>query len=86
MKRLLGALSLCSSSLLTVDPSSTLYSVKTSIDSTLFFEEPNTTADAVFNMLITLCDKASNARLVVTPICQYLESSKVYRKCAKICI
>lgn len=40
------------------------------------FEEPQTTAEAVFQLLITLSEKASNSRLIVSSICQYLEASK----------
>lgn len=39
-------------------------------------EEPQTIADAVFSLMITLSERASNPRLVVAPICQYLEESK----------
>ncbi|XP_037827973.1 baculoviral IAP repeat-containing protein 6 isoform X2 [Lucilia sericata] len=73
MKRLLGSLSHCSSTSFTLMVSSALYSVKPA-DSTFLLDEPQTTADAVFNMLITLCEKASNSRLIVAPICQYLEA------------
>ncbi|XP_054725362.1 baculoviral IAP repeat-containing protein 6 isoform X3 [Anastrepha obliqua] len=69
MKRLLGSLSHCSSSSFTVMASS----------SNFLLDEPQTTADAVFNLLITLYDKASNARLIVAPICQYLEASTIQR-------
>ncbi|KAL9897854.1 dual E2 ubiquitin-conjugating enzyme/E3 ubiquitin-protein ligase BIRC6-like isoform 3-T4 [Glossina fuscipes fuscipes] len=78
MKRLLGSLSHCSSNSFTLMVSSALYSVKPT-DSNFFLEEPQTTADAVFNMLITLCEKVSNSRLIVAPICQYLESSIQHR-------
>ena len=73
MKRLLGSLSHCSSTSFTLMVSSALYSVKTA-DSTFLLDEPQTAADAVFNMLITLCEKASSSRLIVAPICQYLEA------------
>ncbi|XP_036324883.1 baculoviral IAP repeat-containing protein 6 isoform X2 [Rhagoletis pomonella] len=69
MKRLLGSLSHCSSSSFTIMASS----------SNFLLDEPQSTADAVFNLLITLYDKASNARLIVAPICQYLEASTIQR-------
>lgn len=75
MKRLLGSLSHCSSVSFTLMAPSSLLSVKTA-DSALLLDEPQTTADAVFNLLIFLCDKASQASLIVEPICQYLETSK----------
>uniref|UniRef100_W8AIN7 Dual E2 ubiquitin-conjugating enzyme/E3 ubiquitin-protein ligase BIRC6 n=1 Tax=Ceratitis capitata TaxID=7213 RepID=W8AIN7_CERCA len=67
MKRILGSLSHCSSSSFTIMASS----------SNFLLDEPQSTADAVFNLLITLYDKASNPRLIVASICQYLESSTI---------
>ncbi|KAM7359256.1 BIR repeat containing ubiquitin-conjugating enzyme isoform 2-T2 [Cochliomyia hominivorax] len=78
MKRLLGSLSHCSSTSFTLMVSSALYNVKPT-DSTFLLDEPQTTADAVFNMLITLCEKASNSRLIIAPICQYLEACTTQR-------
>lgn len=75
MKRLLGSLSHCSSSSFTLMSSSDLYGTQPAI-STFLLDEPQTAADAVFNMLLTLCEKASNSRLIVAPICQYLEACK----------
>ncbi|XP_054081324.1 baculoviral IAP repeat-containing protein 6 isoform X3 [Zeugodacus cucurbitae] len=69
MKRLLGSLSHCSSSSFTIMASS----------SNFLLDEPQSTADAVFNLLITLYDKASNPRLIVASICQYLETSTIQR-------
>nr|XP_014092668.2 baculoviral IAP repeat-containing protein 6 isoform X3 [Bactrocera oleae] len=69
MKRLLGSLSHCSSSSFTIVASS----------SNFLLDEPQSTADAVFNLLITLYDKASNPRLIVASICQYLETSTIQR-------
>ncbi|XP_073817547.1 BIR repeat containing ubiquitin-conjugating enzyme isoform X2 [Musca autumnalis] len=73
MKRLLGSLSHCSSSSFTLMSSSDLYGTHPAI-STFLLDEPQTAADAVFNMLLTLCEKASSSRLIVAPICQYLEA------------
>lgn len=42
----------------------------------MVLDEPQTIADAVFSLMITLSERASNPRLVVAPICQYLEESK----------
>ncbi|XP_075144573.1 BIR repeat containing ubiquitin-conjugating enzyme [Haematobia irritans] len=73
MKRLLGSLSHCSSSSFTLMSPSDLYGTQPAI-TTFLLDEPQTAADAVFNMLLTLCEKASNSRLIVAPICQYLEA------------
>jgi len=48
-----------------------------SLKSNMVLDDPQTIADAVFSLMITLSDKASNPRLVVAPICQYLEESKI---------
>ncbi|XP_062126380.1 baculoviral IAP repeat-containing protein 6 isoform X3 [Drosophila sulfurigaster albostrigata] len=75
MKRLFGALSQCSTNTFTMMSSSCFFSLKTN----MVLDEPQTIADAVFSLMITLSERASNPRLVVAPICQYLEESTVQR-------
>ncbi|XP_037945587.1 baculoviral IAP repeat-containing protein 6-like isoform X2 [Teleopsis dalmanni] len=74
MKRLLTALSNCTSTsvILTITNNSITTTKATDNNS---FDDPQTTADAVFNMLVLLYEKASSPRLVIAPICQYLEAS-----------
>lgn len=72
MKRLFGTLSQCSTNTFTMMSSSCFFSLKTN----MVLDEPQTIADAVFSLMITLSERASNPRLVVAPICQYLEESK----------
>lgn len=74
MKRLFGALSQCSTNTFTMMSSSCFFSLKTN----MVLDEPQTIADAVFSLMITLSERASNPRLVVAPICQYLEESKCW--------
>ncbi|XP_030370289.1 baculoviral IAP repeat-containing protein 6 isoform X2 [Scaptodrosophila lebanonensis] len=75
MKRLFGSLSQCSTNAFTMMTSNCFFSMK----SQLVWDEPVTFADAVFSLMITLSEKASNPRLVVAPICQYLEETTVQR-------
>ncbi|KAH8417362.1 hypothetical protein KR222_009764, partial [Zaprionus bogoriensis] len=75
MKRLFGTLSQCSTNTFTMMSSSCFFSLKTN----LVLDEPNTIADAVFSLMITLSERASNPRLVVAPICQYLEETTIQR-------
>ncbi|TDG43863.1 hypothetical protein AWZ03_009727 [Drosophila navojoa] len=75
MKRLFGALSQCSTNTFTMMSSSCLFSLKTN----MVLDEPQTIADAVFSLMITLSERASNPRLVVAPICQYLEETTIQR-------
>lgn len=77
MKRLFGALSQCSTNTFTMMSSSCFFSLKTN----MVLDEPQTIADAVFSLMITLSERASNPRLVVAPICQYLEESKFLFLC-----
>ncbi|XP_064535866.1 baculoviral IAP repeat-containing protein 6 isoform X5 [Drosophila montana] len=75
MKRLFGALSQCSTNTFTMMSSSCFFSLKTN----MVLDEPQTIADAVFSLMITLSERASNPRLVVAPICQYLEETTIQR-------
>lgn len=79
MKRLLNSLSHCTSSSFTMlTPSTTaVYSLNSlTSDLSFTFNEPQTTADAVFHLLMLLCEKASHPKLIVTPVFNYLETSK----------
>ncbi|XP_055907013.1 baculoviral IAP repeat-containing protein 6 isoform X1 [Eupeodes corollae] len=78
MKRLLGSLSNCSSNSLTLITPGSLYSMK-SPDSTFLLDEPQTTTDAVFSLLMLLSEKASETGLVIAPLCQYLETNSIAR-------
>lgn len=71
MKRLFGTLSQCSTNTFTMS-SGCFFSLKSNV----VLDDPQTIADSVFSLMLTLSDKASNPRLVVAPICQYLEESK----------
>ncbi|XP_037726370.1 baculoviral IAP repeat-containing protein 6 isoform X3 [Drosophila subpulchrella] len=75
MKRLFGTLSQCSTNTFTMMSSGCFFSLK----SNMVLDDPQTIADAVFSLMITLSDKASNPRLVVAPICQYLEETTIQR-------
>ncbi|XP_070142867.1 dual E2 ubiquitin-conjugating enzyme/E3 ubiquitin-protein ligase BIRC6 isoform X3 [Drosophila kikkawai] len=75
MKRLFGTLSQCSTNTFTMMTSGCFFLPK----SNMVLDDPQTIADAVFSLMITLSDKASNPRLVVAPICQYLEETTIQR-------
>ncbi|XP_015038690.2 baculoviral IAP repeat-containing protein 6 isoform X3 [Drosophila pseudoobscura] len=75
MKRLFGTLSQCSTNTFTMMSSGGFLLLK----SNTVLDDPQTIADAVFSLMITLSDKASNPRLVVAPICQYLEETTIQR-------
>ncbi|KMZ04446.1 baculoviral IAP repeat-containing protein 6 isoform X6 [Drosophila simulans] len=75
MKRLFGTLSQCSTNTFTMMSSGCFFSPK----SNMILDDPQTIADAVFSLMITLNDKASHPRLVVAPICQYLEETTIQR-------
>ncbi|KQS39320.1 uncharacterized protein Dere_GG17289, isoform B [Drosophila erecta] len=75
MKRLYGTLSQCSTNTFTMMSSGCFFSLK----SNMILDDPQTIADAVFSLMITLNDKASHPRLVVAPICQYLEETTIQR-------
>ncbi|XP_015009950.2 baculoviral IAP repeat-containing protein 6 isoform X4 [Drosophila erecta] len=75
MKRLYGTLSQCSTNTFTMMSSGCFFSLK----SNMILDDPHTIADAVFSLMITLNDKASHPRLVVAPICQYLEETTIQR-------
>ncbi|XP_070137301.1 dual E2 ubiquitin-conjugating enzyme/E3 ubiquitin-protein ligase BIRC6 isoform X1 [Drosophila bipectinata] len=74
MKRLFGTLSQCSTNTFTMS-SGCFFSLKSSV----VLDDPQTIADSVFSLMLTLSDKASNPRLVVAPICQYLEETTIQR-------
>ncbi|XP_068153762.1 baculoviral IAP repeat-containing protein 6 isoform X3 [Drosophila tropicalis] len=76
MKRLFGALSQCSTNSFKLMTSSGFFSVVPN----MLLDNPQTIVDAVFNLMRTLSDRASNPRLVVAPICQYLEETTIQRK------
>lgn len=86
MKRLLGSLSHCCSSSFAMFVASSMYTVNTdSTTTTNTLNEPQTVADAVFQLLMLLSKKATQAQLVVKPLCDFLNSSKFRTKSNFIC-
>ncbi|XP_055696918.1 baculoviral IAP repeat-containing protein 6 isoform X3 [Phlebotomus papatasi] len=75
MTRLLGSLSHCSSSSFALLAASAMYSSVNPLDTNSAFGEPQTVADAVFQLLMLLSKKASQPVLVVRPIYQFLNTT-----------
>ncbi|XP_059612083.1 baculoviral IAP repeat-containing protein 6 [Phlebotomus argentipes] len=75
MTRLLGSLSHCSSSSFALLAASAMYSSVNPLDTNSAFGEPQTVADAVFQLLMLLSKKASQPVLVVKPIYLFLNTT-----------
>ncbi|GAB0094178.1 Baculoviral IAP repeat-containing protein 6 [Sergentomyia squamirostris] len=75
MTRLLGSLSHCSSSSFALLAASAMYSSSSALDTNSAFGEPQTVADAVFQLLMLLSKKASQPVLVVRPIYLFLNTT-----------
>lgn len=75
MNRLLGSLSNCSSSSFAMLVASSMYSVSSG-DTNNTLSEPQTVADAVFQLLMLLSKKATQPLLVVKPLYEFLSKSK----------
>ncbi|XP_055678934.1 baculoviral IAP repeat-containing protein 6 isoform X2 [Lutzomyia longipalpis] len=84
MTRLLGSLSHCSSSSFALLAASAMYSSVNPLDTNSAFGEPQTVADAVFQLLMLLSKKASLPVLVVKPIYLFLNTTFHQRALPKL--